>query len=240
MSKKFDGPLSLAVETSGRAGSITLGAGEEIFAEIVFSGQMRHSAELFSAAEQLLCDIDGKSGDIGYIYISIGPGSFTGLRISAAFAKMMALAGGVKIVTIGTSDTIALNARDYLKTSEKDVRRIATIIDAKRKQFFVASFDLVENNWQKVTDDCLMSSDSFIEQFSAPSSGLKAGFPLYLLGEGLVYYKDKFKCAGIDFIPEIHWSARSSSLYKLGHKKALEGLFANPATFAPMYLRKPV
>lgn len=240
MLKNFDGPLSLAVETSGRAGSITLGAGEEIFAETVFSGQMRHSAELFSAAEQLLCDIDGKSGDIGYIYITMGPGSFTGLRISAAFAKMMALAGDVKIVTVCTSDTVALNAWDYLKTSNKDVRRIATIIDAKRKQFFVASFDLVENNWQKVTDNCLMSSDSFVEQFARPSSGLEAWLPIYLLGEGLVYYKDNFKGAGIDFIPEIHWSAKSSALYKLGHKKALEGIFADPATFAPMYLRNPV
>ena len=77
-----DKPLILAVETSGRYGSVALGAGSELLAERSFTGQMRHSAELFGAIRHLLSDFGRRPCDIEHVYISIGPGSFTGLRLS--------------------------------------------------------------------------------------------------------------------------------------------------------------
>lgn len=237
MAKFFDKTVCLAVETSGRGGSIAVGIGGVIVAETAFSGLMRHSVELFTVVKKLLCEIEKKSADIGHIYISIGPGSFTGLRISASFAKMMALATDAKIVTVRTSDTLAENVCDYIQDRQNDARRIATIIDAKRREFFVATFERVGDKWVKVTGDCLMSSKSFVRKFAGEG---ESDDPIYLLGEGLVYYKDQFAGAGIEFLPEAYWAARASGLYKLAWIKASEGDFADAASFAPMYLRKPV
>ena len=101
--------LILALETSGRTGSVAIGTISQMLNEIEFSGQMRHSAELFPAIDTLLKGADKNPQDITEIYISAGPGSFTGLRIAVSFAKTMNLATGAKIVALDTLDVIAAN-----------------------------------------------------------------------------------------------------------------------------------
>ena len=109
----MDKSLILAVETSGRTGSVAIGAGDDILAEKTFSGQMRHSAELFVSAERLLSQIGAGAEKIKHVYFAAGPGSFTGLRIAVTMAKMMAFANGAKIVAVSTMDVIAENASIY-------------------------------------------------------------------------------------------------------------------------------
>ena len=103
----FDNPLILAVETSGRLGSVALAQGNKLLSESHFSGPMRQSAEIFPAITDLLSKFSKKPEQIEQVYISVGPGSFTGLRIAVTLAKTLALANGVKIVTIDTLDVIA-------------------------------------------------------------------------------------------------------------------------------------
>ncbi len=79
MTKKVKKTVSISVETSGRAGSIAVGIDGEKPIETRFSGQLRHSIELFSAVKKLLEDQGKSSADVGKIYCVIGPGSFTGL-----------------------------------------------------------------------------------------------------------------------------------------------------------------
>lgn len=63
--------------------------------------------------------------------------------------------------------------------------------------------------------------------------------PIWLLGEGLVYYKDKFSTEGVRFLPENYWSPQASKVHLLGWKMASEGNFADPLTLEPIYLRRP-
>ena len=79
--------------------------------------------------------------EIEQIYISVGPGSFTGLRIAVTLAKTMHLASAAKIVAVDTLDVIAANINDYIKEQTNGFpEKIATIIDAKRGQFFIAVY----------------------------------------------------------------------------------------------------
>ena len=110
----FDNPLILAVETSGRLGSVALAQGDKLLSETSFSGPMRHSAEIFPAITDLLSKFDKKPDQIEQVYISAGPGSFTGLRIAVTFAKTLALANGAKIVAVDTLDVIAANVTPNL------------------------------------------------------------------------------------------------------------------------------
>ena len=57
-------PLILAVETSGRMGSVAIAAGEQLLAGEAFSAPMRHSAEIFPAICRLLADLKRKPEDI--------------------------------------------------------------------------------------------------------------------------------------------------------------------------------
>jgi tRNA threonylcarbamoyladenosine biosynthesis protein TsaB len=231
--EKTERPLILAVETSGRAGSLAIGTGKKILGRQAFSGPMRHSAELFPAISQLLKQINRQCSEVEQVYISAGPGSFTGIRIAVTLAKTMHLAGDVRIVAVNTMQVIAENATGYMKEKQIRIDRIATILDAKRGQFYVAAFERQNNRWNRCLPDCLMRPEEFVKQFA------KHQQPVWLLGEGLVYYADAFKAKGVQITEPDYWPADAGNLYKLGWEMSLAEQFADPVTLVPSYLRGP-
>lgn len=226
-------PLILAVETSGRTGSVAIANGPNLLGQTAFSAPMKHSAEILPAITALLEQAGKEPGQIDQIYISVGPGSFTGLRIAVTIAKTMSFACDTKIVAVDTLDAIAENAADYMKEKNADLQKIATILDAKRGRFFVAVYENQNGNWQKTVDDCVMSISQFVEKFANPDQ------PISLIGEGLVYYRDKFKSTGIDFIDESYWAPKAEKVLQLGRQKAAKGQFTDALKLQPAYLRRP-
>ena len=258
--------LILAVETSGRIGSVAIAAGRQLLAEATFSGPMRHSSEIFPAIRGLLDRFGRKPKDIEHIYISVGPGSFTGLRIAVSIAKIMHLASAVKIVAVDTLDVIAANVinlsqEDTVRNSSQEQRavspkRIAVILDAKRGQFYIAVYQRTSDGrqatadrcpaerhgiWKKIFPDSLMTASQFLDRFSGKSG------PVWLLGEGLVYYADKFKpvpsgvegADGIRILDKSCWTPQAAKVHLLGYEMSLKGQFADPVTLKPKYLRCP-
>lgn len=244
-------PLILAVETSSRTGSVAIALGEKMLAEISFSGPARHSSELFPSIRQLLDRFDRKLQEIEQVYITIGPGSFTGLRIATTLAKMMHLAIGAKIVTVDTLDCMAANVTNLSIFSTgcppADTQRsilVAPVLDAKRNQFFIAVYELngdagkkphatIHSTWKKILPDVLISAPEFIDRFAGSDK------PIWLLGDGLLYHKDKFKSENIKFLDQKYWSPQASKVHLLGWQKALASQFADPLTLVPSYIRLP-
>ncbi|MDH4241014.1 MAG: tRNA (adenosine(37)-N6)-threonylcarbamoyltransferase complex dimerization subunit type 1 TsaB [Phycisphaerae bacterium] len=234
-------PLILAVETSGRRGSVAIATGRRLLAETAFSGPMRHSSEVFPAVSGLLNRFSRKPDEIEHIYISVGPGSFTGLRIAVSMAKIMHLASTVKIVKVDTFDVIASNIGDYMGQEKSRVEKIAVVLDAKRGQFYIAAYRYTgdsqrkagDKNWRKIFPDSLMTASQFLDKFADKTK------PIWLLGEGLVYYADKFRAEGIHFLNESCWTPRAEKVHMLGWKMACNGQFADPVTLQPKYIRKP-
>lgn len=235
-------PLILAVETSGRLGSVAIAKGAEILCEKAFSAPMKHSAEIFVVINSLLKRIGRKPREIEHIYISIGPGSFTGLRIAATLAKIMQLANSAKIVAVDTLDVIAANANEYIQKENAAIDTIGAILDAKRGEFFAAVYERKNDAkdvayagmWKKVHDDCLITASEFVKQFANPEK------PIRLLGEGLVYYKEQFEADGICLLDQEYWNPRAANVHLLGFSKAQDGEFADPLSLQPIYMRQPV
>ncbi len=254
----------LAIETSSRIGSVAIAAGKKILAETTFSAPVRHSAEIFPAISDILSRFNRKPDKIEQVHISAGPGSFTGLRIAVTIAKTMHLANAAKIIAVDTLDVIAANANDYIKDKNTSLlktpsrhpepseielqpktqspERIAAILDAKRGQFFIAVYQHIsprrlktENNrtWKKIFPDSLMTAPQFLSQFTHDEQ------PIWLLGDGLLYHRDKFKAEEVRFIDEKYWSPRASKVLLLGWEKALTKKFENPITLTPNYLLRP-
>jgi tRNA threonylcarbamoyladenosine biosynthesis protein TsaB len=227
-------PLILALETSGRMGSVAIAVGRQILDEAAFSGPMRHSSEVFPAIYDLLNRLGRKPKDIEHVYISIGPGSFTGLRIAVSIAKTMHLANAVKVVAVDTLDVIAANIDGNIKPEKTGVEKVAVVLDAKRCQFYIAVYQSTRNGkWKKFFSDSLMTSSQFLEKFAGKDK------PVWLLGEGLVYYKDKFIGKGIRHLDERYWNPRAEKVHLLGWEMASAGQFADPLILQPKYLRRP-
>ena len=227
-------PLILAVETSGRLGSVAIAAGNDLLGEKTFSGPMRHSMELFPAVKGLLAEFDKKPEQIEHIYISSGPGSFTGLRISMTLAKILHLAqSSVKIVAVDTLDVIAANAFEFLRKKAADIPAIAAILDAKRGEFFIALYENRDNQWEKTVEDRLMTATEFLDNFAGRFK------KIWLSGEGLVYYKDLFASDVVDFFEESCWYPKASKVHLLGWEKAQKEEFSDVMMLEPRYIRRP-
>jgi tRNA threonylcarbamoyladenosine biosynthesis protein TsaB len=212
---------------------------------------MRHSAEVFPAMQSLLQQFARKPQEIQQIHISVGPGSFTGLRMAVTIAKIMHLANAAKIVAVDTLDVIASNVNDYIERDkprayqperiEEFAENIAAVLDAKRGQFYIAVYERTTDErraisngvWKKILPDSLMTPSQFINNFA---SGDK---PIWLLGDGLLYHRDKFDTKGVRFLEQKYWSPRASKVHLLGWKKALAGQFADAVTLSPKYLLRP-
>ncbi len=248
-------PIILAVETSSRTGSIALAQGDNLLDQRTFSAPLRHSAEIFPAMTELLDQFNLSRSHIDQVYISIGPGSFTGLRIAVTIAKIMNLANSVQIVTVNSLDTIAANlaTTPYQETNEPE--RIATILDAKRGQFYAAvyertvrthsssntglqapGYEIPAKNqafWRKIGGDHLIRASEFLDEFADPNR------PIYLLGDGLLYHRDHFQVDGVQVIDQAYWGPRADNVYALGYQKAQAGQFDDPVSLVPLYLRAP-
>jgi tRNA threonylcarbamoyl adenosine modification protein YeaZ len=220
-------PLILAAETSGRQGSVALSQGAQILGQVEFSGPMRHSAEIFPAITALLKQFGKKASEIEQVFISVGPGSFTGLRIAVTIAKTYALSNNSKIVAVDTLDCIAENVH-----SQDISDRLGVILDAKRGQFFVAVYESTPAGWEKVLHDSLMTAEEFLSRFTST--------PIALIGEGLVFYKDKFNHPAVRILDEKFWNPSAAGIYRLGLQKAQRGEFADPLTLTPNYIRGPI
>lgn len=224
----------IAIETSSRIGSIALGMGKTFLGQTTFNTPLRHSTELLPGIQSLLAQHKLTPKDIELVCISIGPGSFTGLRIAVTTAKIMALANQTEIVPVNTLDAIATNV-----TTEQTetIQTIAPIIDAKRNKFFVAGYKAPTHQSphqevpEKILEDHLMTPESFSEFFkNQPGS-------VGILGDGLVYYAQRFSAENVVVLDQSLWGPQAAAIFHLGVKQAEQGLFADPMTLIPNYLR---
>jgi len=227
--------ITLAIETSGRIGSVAVGHGGKLLAQSVFTGFMRQAAELFDHIQKLLQQVLAVPDDIQNVIITVGPGSFTGLRIAVTAAKMLHFARKVNIIAVDSTDVIAQNAPDYAADDpDQPVDCICTILDAKRNLFYTSLFERDENGWSKLFGTEAVTADELIGRL-----GIRGKSKVYFLGEGLVYYADKFRTPFTVILDEKYWMPTAAGLYHVGHKLAAEGHFADPVTLTPLYIRKP-
>lgn len=219
-------PNILAIETSGRIGSVALATGCELKQSARFRADSNHAAELLPTIDELCRPLGWAPGDIDHVYLSIGPGSFTGLRIAVTLAKTLALSIKADIVAVATLEVIAQNAL----LADEPPPQVAVLLDAKRGQVYSAVFERAEGRYARIVDVCIADPIEFL-------SGLPQ--PVCVLGEGITYHREALACVAHAELPEALWPPRVQTVLKLGYEKAQRGEFEQPRALAPVYLRRP-
>jgi tRNA threonylcarbamoyladenosine biosynthesis protein TsaB len=132
----------LALETSGRIGSVALleatGGAATVLEEVTLPAEVRTARSLVPEMDRLLRAHGWAPGDIDLVGTTIGPGSFTGLRIGVVAAKTLAYACGSKLAAV---HTLAALAEPVLAERAGTFTRLWTVLDAQRQELFAASFD---------------------------------------------------------------------------------------------------
>ena len=127
--------LDLAIDTSTSLGSVALGNDKVVVQSIEFSGPQRHSASLFPA----LVRLGIPRLKLRRIIVGLGPGSFSGIRVSLAAAQGIALVQNIPVVGICSAYSVAWQ--------NKQVTRLGVFADAKRREAFCTVFNRGELEW---------------------------------------------------------------------------------------------
>ncbi|HFC97489.1 MAG TPA: tRNA (adenosine(37)-N6)-threonylcarbamoyltransferase complex dimerization subunit type 1 TsaB [Thermosulfurimonas dismutans] len=216
-------PLILALETSGETGGVALYR-ERLLGEILLSGSITYSRRLLPAVEFLLRHLDLRLEEVDILAVSIGPGSFTGLRIGAATVKGLSLALGKPVVAVDTLAALAalVPASPY---------PVCPVLDARRGEIFAALYRTEGDEPRVLLPPGLYSPEALCAHLSGPT---------LFVGEGLRVYGDFFReRLGGNFrqAPGHLREGRASAVAWLASRKALRGEFCDPARLVPFYLR---
>ena len=229
----------MVIETSGRLGSVALALGPDLLEERFFSGQLRHTAELLPTMDSLCRSHQWRPSDIEQLYVSAGPGSFTGLRIAITAAKTLAFAQSTQIVAVPSTDALALNAAWSLPPEELAQCQVVVVIEAGRGRVFAAVFEPTDPS--RKCEPVMPGFDVIIPAAQMHPTELldQTSRPLFLLGEGLTYHPDEFTGAGLVILPESCNRPSAANVHRCGYLRAQAGLFADAHQLQPIYLRRP-
>ncbi len=216
----------LALETSGRRGSVAVALGRELLAVEPFGTDRNHAVELLPMVDRLTRQVGWAPEQVDDVFVSAGPGSFTGLRVGITVARTLALATGARVVRVSTVEVLACNAL----AMDPPPASLAVVLDAKRSQVYGAVFRFEAGRYQTVTEACVMAPDELLAT---------AQRPVAVLGEGVPYHREAIDRIGADVLPEEHWPAQAEHVHAVGCELAARGQYANPRDLIPIYLRRP-
>lgn len=199
--------------------------GPQLLAEQSFSAKTQHARELLPTLAALYEQCAWRPGEVDECYLSIGPGSFTGLRVAVAFARHLSLAAGARLCAVPTLDVIAANALSLSAPPE----RLAVILDAKRGQVFGATFTREGETYRRDGEARLVE----------PAALLHEGTRLAVMGEGIDYHRAAVEASGATIIERTLWTPRAGAVHRLGGEMSRAGRFTPRRELVPFYLRRP-
>ena len=131
--------LTLAFDTSYRTAAVAVLRDDTILYDSVINTGLNHSETLMPEIDYALRQVRIKISDINLFACTIGPGSFTGLRIGVSTLKGLMMATGTPAAGVSTLAAVALNPGITSKT-------ICSMIDAGRGQVYVSQFRYDDKN----------------------------------------------------------------------------------------------
>jgi tRNA threonylcarbamoyladenosine biosynthesis protein TsaB len=155
----------LAIETSELFGSVAALEGDAVAAAADLDPTMRSAQSLAPGIVALLDAVGWQPAQIEMVAVGVGPGSFTGLRVGVATAKLLAYSVGAAVMGVNTLEAIALQAEVYAE-------ELWTVLDAQRNQVFAGLFARGSDDawqWQRQTQ--LLDQGAWLAQLS-PGQGV--------------------------------------------------------------------
>ncbi len=226
MSSPSDQPVSVAIETTCREGGVAVGAGETLHEAIAFDARRRHATLLIGKLEELLSARRLRPSDVAELYVSVGPGSFTGIRVGVTVARTWAQAcPGLRTVAVPTPAAVAHNA------ATAPWQHLAVILDAKEELVHATLFAR-DNRGEpaQVSPSRLLPLAEFIA--AAPR-------PLLLTGEGLGYHELPGGAEDVERLDESLWLPTPRGVWAAGRRLAAAGEYTEYHHLLPHYARKP-
>ncbi|MBI3798223.1 MAG: tRNA (adenosine(37)-N6)-threonylcarbamoyltransferase complex dimerization subunit type 1 TsaB [Deltaproteobacteria bacterium] len=219
--------LVLGIDTATRIASVGLVRDGEQLDEESCLAQSNHTETLLPLIARLLARSQVSLSEVQGIGVSIGPGSFTGLRIALSAVKGFAYALGQRVVAVPTLEALAHTVSDWQG-------HICPILDARKGEVYAALFRREpQGSLQRLTLDQVCTPHALLDRLTAPC---------FFLGDAVERYGDLIveRCG-----PEarlllfVTHHPRGTTVAQLAWERLHRGEFDDLSTLVPSYVRRP-
>jgi len=218
--------MILAFETSAKAASVALMAGDTLLGESYQNTGLTHSQTVMSMAESLLAACGKTVADVTAVAVAAGPGSFTGVRIGVAAAKGFAWGAELPCYGVSTLEAMALHLGVWQGY-------VVPTMDARRSQTYTALFHADAGKLTRLAEDQAISFEELKNLLKNREE------PIFLVGDGAVLCYNTL-CEAVPglVLPPEHRCHQRAAGVALAAKRMMErGEPGDGASLAPNYLR---
>jgi tRNA threonylcarbamoyladenosine biosynthesis protein TsaB len=230
----------LGLDTSTSVASVAISEDGRIVAEDFYprQGTAERSVAKSNHAEIILPLIDSvlqRAGvglsEVTGIAVSVGPGSFTGVRIGLSTVKGLAYGTGMPAAGISTLQAIAARVAGFEGI-------VCPILDARKGEVYASVFRKHGNQLERLTEDALMPILSFLRELRGLGKTVRCLF----IGDGVAAYRPLLQRAAdsqIFFAEEEGTPSLAASIALLSERQFIDDRSVRLEDLAPVYLRRP-
>ncbi len=215
----------LGIDTCCMAATSAVIADDRLVAQVVQNNNKTHSQSIMPMIDFMLTQTELSINDIDGFAVSVGPGSFTGVRIGVATIKALAHPFNKPCIPVSTLEALAYNVVPFDGI-------ICPILDARRNQVYTASF--LNDTKNRLREDRALSVEELIAELKETDKNI------IFVGDGIGAYGDEIKSALGDKAIFASRSLRmnlASSVAEIGYEKMLNNETCSYADLKPTYLR---
>jgi tRNA threonylcarbamoyladenosine biosynthesis protein TsaB len=215
----------LGIDTSTMMGAVGIVDDELLIAEMRTNVSLTYSERLMEHIDTLLKSARLTFDDIEGFAVSVGPGSFTGLRIGIAAVKAMAYASGKPVAAVNSLEALADNL-PYCR------HQVAPVLDARKKMVYTAIYKITDTVRRVVLPPSVITPDELVDAIEEPT---------VFLGEGAYVYRELLAgqlCCQALFAPKAYGYPSGATVAFRGLKEIKAGNIADPMSLVPLYIRR--
>lgn len=215
--------LILAADTSTSINTVALCRDDQLLGEVVVDCGRRHSERLLDEIQWLLAETSTSFQQVDLLAVSVGPGSFTGLRIGVATMKGLAFARDLPLAGVSSLQALARAGGPHRET-------VHCLLDARMKEVFHAAFRWQGERVERVAPDGV---GPIADALSL------AGDEAFFLGDGVPLYEDAIReaCPGALLATPGQHYPRASAVAQEARYLSSAGVTLDPGLANPLYLR---
>lgn len=218
-------PRILAVDTASRCCSVAVREAGRVAAELSVVSERTHSVHLLRMVREALQLAAVELEQIDGMAVSIGPGSFTGLRIGISTVQGLAFAGGKPCVGVSSLEALASGCLPW-------PHAIFALMDARKGEVYVGRYREVGGRLERLAPECILPLSEALPP---------ADVPRLFVGDGAERHRERIRAALGDlaaFVPPERNFPRAGIVARLAQPVLESGQGVDSGHLAPRYLRQ--
>ena len=217
----------LAVESTSMVAGAALIDENQLIGEIRIHHRKNHSEQLLPLVDQLLSLCECPLAEVDVLAVSLGPGSFTGIRIGVATVKGLAQALNKPVIGVNTLEALAWQAAPFTGV-------IMPLMDAQRNLVYTAAYRFSRGELITAAEPDVLHIQELMTTLEESTDAR------LFLGDALLLHRKRitdFLGEQASFALPIHNMPSAASLAQCALKKALAGEGVDAALVRPVYFR---